>query len=93
MGRLEPKGVGVLARNADLVHRADHGLLEVEGDQVSLKEAQMLKKGERVKLKGYQFPQEEIGQEDAFYDTYDSLERAGYTIYAYEMTDKGWTEF
>lgn len=39
------------------------------------------------------FPKEEIGQEDAFYGTYDNLERAGYSIHAYEMTDKGWTEF
>ena len=35
MGRMEPQGVGVLARNEDLVLGAGHGLLEVEGDQVS----------------------------------------------------------
>ncbi|QDH48113.1 hypothetical protein LUPINE_105 [Microbacterium phage Lupine] len=33
------------------------------------------------------------GHEGAFYDTYDALERTGYSIHAYEMTDKGWTEF
>ncbi|QDH92253.1 hypothetical protein SEA_DEJAVU_107 [Microbacterium Phage DejaVu] len=35
----------------------------------------------------------EPGHEDAFYDVYDALERTGYSIHAYEMTDKGWTEF
>lgn len=39
------------------------------------------------------FPKEEIGQEDAFYGTYDNLEYAGYVVHAYEMTEKGWTEF
>ena len=41
----------------------------------------------------HKFDKDEEGQEDAFYGTYDNLERAGYVIYAYEMTDKGWTEF
>lgn len=40
----------------------------------------------------YKFAKEEVGQEDSFMDTYDNLERAGYTIYAYEMTERGWTE-
>ena len=41
----------------------------------------------------HKFSTGEISYEDAFYETYDALERAGWIIHAYEMTDKGWTEF
>ena len=34
MGRMEPQGVGVLARYEDLVLGSGHDLLEVEGHQV-----------------------------------------------------------
>lgn len=35
----------------------------------------------------------EPGQVGEFYAAADEYERGGYTLWLYEMTDKGWTEF
>lgn len=35
----------------------------------------------------------EPGEEEAFYKGVEHYERAGYKLWPYEMTDKGWTEF
>lgn len=41
----------------------------------------------------HKFSVEEVDYEDTFFGTYDNLEQAGYMVFAYEMTDRGWTEF
>lgn len=35
----------------------------------------------------------EAGQEEAFYNGVEHYEQRGYTLWLYEMTDRGWTEF
>lgn len=35
----------------------------------------------------------EPGQEDKFFRELDALGDQGFTLWLYEMTDKGWTEF